>query len=66
MAHNHVRKLLDLQALGELKFGAIQCVEIRHDSWCSLLNGGYCNCDPEIELGPELSPRRRERQGNSR
>jgi hypothetical protein len=53
--HNHVRKLQRLLAEGKLavKPGALQGLEVLHDDWCALLTrGGYCNCDPIIEVRP--------------
>ena len=30
-------------------------VEIRHDDWCSLLNGrGVCDCAPDVESGARI------------
>ena len=37
-----------------LKSGAeIQHVNVLHDSWCSLLKGGECDCEPEIKAWSE-------------
>jgi hypothetical protein len=36
---------------GDLKPGTIRHVEVRHDSWCDLLNArGPCNCNPIVNL----------------
>jgi hypothetical protein len=33
-------------------------IEIRHDSWCALLQGrGPCNCNPEVHAGPGVQKR---------
>jgi hypothetical protein len=51
--HNYVRKQLALIAAGKLRFRPGECrdLEIRHDDWCVLLvQGGYCDCDPDIRV----------------
>jgi hypothetical protein len=47
--HNYMRKLLAMQARGELTVG-VSDVEVAHDDWCRIYKGGYCNCDPEIRV----------------
>jgi hypothetical protein len=32
--------------------GRLTDVDICHDDWCRIYQGGYCNCDPEIHLRP--------------
>ena len=44
--HNYMRKLL---ALAQTRPGIFP-VNIAHDDWCAIYSGGYCNCDPDIEL----------------
>jgi hypothetical protein len=40
-----------LRVTANLKPGTLQHVEVRHDSWCALLNGrGPCICHPEVVL----------------
>lgn len=46
---NYVRKLLD-KVPADWAPGA-SIVDILHDDWCGILNGGdRCNCDPEIRI----------------
>ncbi len=42
--------LLEKYESGEypLVKGALTHVEIQHDDWCQIFNGGQCNCNPEI------------------
>ena len=43
--------MLELVLSGEFKAGVSYSVEVRHDEWCSLLNGvGPCDCYPDIEV----------------
>jgi hypothetical protein len=27
-------------------------VNVYHDDWCRVYRGGYCDCDPEVEVRP--------------
>lgn len=33
--------------------------DIYHDDWCRIYQGGYCNCDPIIELPARWLPPKR-------
>jgi hypothetical protein len=48
--HNWVRKVEEFAAANEGRFesGTVHDIAIRHDPWCRLLKGGWCNCDPEV------------------
>jgi hypothetical protein len=48
--HNYMKKLLQLQGEGKLPKVGLQDVDVFHDGWCELYKGGYCNCDPDIQL----------------
>jgi hypothetical protein len=50
--HNHVRKLLYLQRVGAIqaKPGDMSKVDVAHDDWCHIWDGGYCQCDPDVTL----------------
>jgi hypothetical protein len=38
--------------------GGLVHVEVRHDTWCNLLNGrGGCNCSPTVHAGPAVQRR---------
>lgn len=38
--------------------GAVEHVEVRHDSGCARLRGtGSCDCDPEVETGARVDER---------
>jgi hypothetical protein len=50
--HNYYAKLLQLFDEGKLSPGRLTEVFIYHDDWCGIYQGGYCDCDPEIELQP--------------
>ena len=28
--------------------GTVSNTTVKHDDWCAIYNGGYCNCKPEI------------------
>jgi hypothetical protein len=56
LRHAYIRKQLRLIAEGKLRVapGARQHVEVRHDDRCALLvQGGYCDCDPDIRVRKE-------------
>lgn len=49
MQHNYMKKIMQMQADGTLtKDGHIT---VSHDSWCAVHQGGYCNCEPDINEG---------------
>jgi hypothetical protein len=50
--HNYYKKLLRLLEQAELTPGRLRAVNVYHDDWCRVYRGGYCDCDPEIELLP--------------
>jgi hypothetical protein len=52
LQHNYYKKLLQLVEQGKVLPGRVMEVDVYHDDWCRIYCGGYCNCDPEIELPP--------------
>ncbi|MCI0464975.1 MAG: hypothetical protein L0Z62_49265 [Gemmataceae bacterium] len=48
--HNYYRKLIELFEQSKHSAELLQEVDIYHDDWCDIYRGGYCNCDPEVEL----------------
>jgi hypothetical protein len=50
--HNYWEKLLRFVEQWPLPPGRITEVDVCHDDWCAIYQGGYCNCDPEIKLRP--------------
>jgi hypothetical protein len=48
--HNYMKKLLKLQAEGKLPKVGLHDVDVAHDDWCQVYQGGYCNCDPDITI----------------
>ena len=50
--HNYYKKLIKLHERGQIPAASLCDVDIYHDDWCRVYTGGYCNCDPEIELHP--------------
>ena len=50
--HNYYRKLTELHRRGRIPAASLAEVDIYHDDWCGVYEGGYCNCDPDIELRP--------------
>ena len=51
--HNYYEKLMNLVQEGKVPRGRITEVDICHDDWCRIYQGGYCNCDPEIKPWPQ-------------
>jgi hypothetical protein len=56
MQHNYMKKLMDMQARGELPAACLSDVDIAHDDWCGIYTSGYCNCDPEITIRKRPTP----------
>ena len=55
--HNYFQKLQVLIAAGVTgKVGVLSQTRIYHDDWCAIFRGGYCNCDPDIEVMDEIQP----------
>ncbi len=50
--HNYARKLAAMSAAGRFDPppGTVLLTEIRHDDWCAVFRGAYCDCSPSIEL----------------
>lgn len=48
--HNCYEKLMALREQGLIPPGSISEVDICHNDWCEIYEGGYCNCDPDIKL----------------
>lgn len=51
MKHNYQKKIARLIAEGKLNTNiGVHMLNIQHDDWCAIFDGGLCNCDPDIEL----------------
>ena len=51
MEHNYIKKINRLYAEGKLNTNVgLHMLNISHDDWCDIFDGGLCNCDPDIEL----------------
>jgi len=49
--HNYKLKIQQLIAEGKLIIPAgVYKLDITHEDSCKIFLGGFCNCDPEIEL----------------
>lgn len=53
-AHNYLARLCAVAVQAER--GAVTFVDVRHDDWCDIYDGGFCNCDPEIVPKKVLNP----------
>ena len=53
--HNYFRKLIALWEQGKIPEGRLTDVEVAHDNWCGIHEGGCCDCDPDVRVipGPE-------------
>ena len=45
----YLRKIIATAQQRQLSPG-LHIVQVRHDDWCALWQGGECNCDPEISM----------------
>jgi len=53
LRNNYAKKLLAMDARGELGPGNIK-VDVFHDDRCDFWRGvGYCNCDPTLLVKPQ-------------
>jgi hypothetical protein len=50
--HNYYEKLMKLVEESKVPPGQVTNVDICHDDWCGIYEGGYCNCEPEIKPWP--------------
>jgi hypothetical protein len=49
--HNYYRKVMDLLASNpDLQTAGLHDIDIRHDAWCAIHQGRYCNCDPDVRV----------------
>jgi hypothetical protein len=47
---HYLKKVLALQRAGLIPaIGAAQ-IHARHDAWCAIFSGGFCDCDPIVEV----------------
>jgi hypothetical protein len=51
---NYVRLLLAHYLNGGIRRGEVNVVEVLHDDWCSIFNGGACDCDPIVVSSPAV------------
>ena len=50
----YMRRILGAYRVGAIPPGVAD-VTVRHDDWCALLAGrGPCDCEPDIEIGPDI------------
>jgi hypothetical protein len=54
--HKYEQKLLEMQLRGEIPLGRVSQVDIYHDDCCRIHDGGYCNCDPDLQVQPRNPP----------
>lgn len=50
--HNYYPKVLALWNAGAVPRGSVRHVDILHDDSCAVFTGGYCDCDPDVRVGP--------------
>ena len=48
--HNFMKRVEHLQAIGKIQPASLSDLDIRHDDWCKIFKGGYCNCNPDIHV----------------
>lgn len=54
---NYLKALLEHLNETDQEPGSVRRVEVRHDSWCSVFEGGVCDCEPEVETGKRVEER---------
>ena len=54
--HNHRLKIDRLVAAGRIAVtrGSANQLDVVHDDWCAIFDGGFCNCDPDIRLNGKV------------
>jgi len=54
--HNHRLKIDRLLAAGKIPVvvGTASRLDVVHDDWCGIFDGGFCNCDPDIRFNGRL------------
>ena len=48
--HNYFPKLIALWEQGKIPEGRLTDVEVAHDDWCGIHEGGDCDCDPDVRV----------------
>jgi len=47
--HNYAEPMQRLMAeFGQA--GLVSVVDVAHDNWCRIYDGGFCNCDPDYTI----------------
>lgn len=54
--HNYLVKIDRMRRDGMFPPGTVGEIDIRHDDWCDVYTGGYCNCDPGVSLRNPKKP----------
>lgn len=53
-SHNYQTKLMQMVKAGQIPAeapaGSANLVNVAHDEWCDIYRGGFCNCNPAIEI----------------
>lgn len=49
--HNYAKKIQEMMDQRAIpSFVGLGSLNIYHDDWCAIHRGGFCNCDPDIEV----------------
>jgi hypothetical protein len=48
--HNYMKKLKTMREEGKIAGSGLHHVNIAHDRWCAIDEGGLCNCNPDVTL----------------
>jgi len=54
--HNYMLKILRMQRDGLLPAGIVGDIDVKHDDWCDVYRGGFCNCDCDVSLRAPKKP----------
>ncbi len=49
-AHNYLAKIQRLLVEKKLPPYTVTDAFVAHDEWCDFNRGGFCNCDPDVEI----------------
>lgn len=52
--HNYLAKVLEI-GLAIAPGSPLRDIDVKHDEWCDVFHGGFCNCDPDVRLRPITS-----------
>jgi len=63
--HEYLKKIVEANEKVKFQPGKVTHVQVTHDKWCKIFNGGECNCNPDISMIPNPIPKKTQEPGKN-